>query len=119
MSKVRELTCINCPLGCSVSVKIEDGEIVNIEGNSCKRGEVYAKNEIKNPVRTITSTVKVDGGSNYLVPVKTEEAIPKGLMKEVMVEINKLKVKAPVHIGDVLIEDILDTGVSLVATSEA
>ncbi|WP_297788626.1 DUF1667 domain-containing protein [uncultured Anaerococcus sp.] len=114
----RELTCINCPLGCSVTVTMEDdGTITQITGNTCKRGEVYARNEVTNPVRTITSTVKLEGGSSYSVPVKTLEAIPKDKMAQAMKEINQATIKAPVKVGDVVIKSIAQTGIPLVATA--
>lgn len=114
----RDLTCINCPLGCTVTVTMdEDGEITDVTGNTCKRGEVYARNEVKNPVRTITSTVKVDGGSSYSVPVKTADAIPKEKMAEAMKEINGASISAPVKVGDVVIESVADTGIAVVATA--
>lgn len=116
---IKELTCINCPLGCTVSVTVEDGEITNISGNSCKRGEVYARNELSNPVRVVTSTARVDGAEEYLVSVKTENPIPKGKIMEVMKEINKAHIKAPVEIGDIIIEDVADTGIRVITTSKA
>ena len=116
---IKELTCINCPLGCTVSVKVEDGEIANITGNSCKRGEVYARNELSNPVRVVTSTARVDGAKEYLVSVKTENPIPKGKIMEVMQEINKAHIAAPVAIGDIIIEDVAGTGIKVIATSKA
>lgn len=116
---IKELTCINCPLGCTVSVTVEDGEITNISGNSCKRGEVYARNELSNPVRVVTSTARVDGAEEYLVSVKTENPIPKGKIMEVMKEINKVHIAAPVAIGDIIIEDVADTGIGVITTSKA
>ncbi len=116
---IKELTCINCPLGCTVSVTLEDGEIVNITGNTCKRGEVYARNELRDPVRVVTSTARVDGAEEYLVSVKTAEAIPKGKIMEVMEEINKAHIKAPVAIGDCVIENVAGTGIRVIATSKA
>ena len=116
---IKELTCINCPLGCSVSVKIEDDQIKEISGNSCKRGEIYAKNEMTNPVRTVTSTMRVEGSSQFLVSVKTENPIPKGKIMEVMIHINNTHIKAPVEIGDCLIENVAGTGVRLLATADA
>lgn len=116
---IKELTCINCPLGCTVSVTVEDGQITNITGNTCKRGEVYARNELTNPVRVVTSTARVDGADQYSVSVKTEEAIPKGKIMEVMEEINKAHIAAPVAIGDTVIEDVAGTGIRVVATSKA
>ena len=116
---IKELTCINCPLGCNVSVTVEDGEITNITGNNCKRGEIYARNEMTNPVRTVCSTARVDGAKEYLVSVKTEEAIPKDKIMDVMNEINEAHIKAPVKIGDCVIEDVAGTGIRVVATSKA
>lgn len=116
---IKELTCINCPLGCNVSVTVEDGEITNITGNNCKRGEVYARNELSNPVRVVTSTARVDGSDQYSVSVKTEEPIPKGKIMEVMEEINKAHIAAPVAIGDTVIEDVAGTGINIIATSKA
>ena len=114
----KDLTCINCPLGCSVTVTMDaDGEITDITGNTCKRGEVYARSEVKNPVRTVTSTVKVEGGRAYSVPVKASDASPKAKMKEAMEEINKASIKAPVKVGDIIIKSIAGTGISLVATA--
>ena len=116
---IKELTCINCPLGCNVSVTVEDGEITNITGNNCKRGEIYARNEMTNPVRTVCSTARVDGAKEYLASVKTEEAIPKDKIMDVMKEINEAHIKAPVEIGDCVIEDVAGTGIRVVATSKA
>lgn len=113
----KELTCINCPLGCSVTVTMDGDNIIDITGNTCKRGEVYARSEVKNPVRMVTSTVRVEGGERYSVPVKTYEAIPIGKMKDAMVEINKQSIKAPVHVGDVIIDNIAGTGIALIATA--
>ena len=116
---IKELTCINCPLGCTVSVTVEDGEITDITGNNCKRGEVYARNELRDPVRVVTSTARVDGADQYSVSVKTEEPIPKGKIMEVMEEINKARIAAPVAIGDTVIEDVAGTGINIIATSKA
>lgn len=113
----KQLTCINCPLGCTVTVSLEGEQIVDITGNTCKRGEVYARNELKNPVRVVTSTVRMDGGEDYLVSVKTKEPIPKGKIREVMQEINRLSVKSPVKVGDLVTDNICGTGVSLIVTS--
>ncbi|WP_295883880.1 DUF1667 domain-containing protein [uncultured Anaerococcus sp.] len=114
----KQFTCINCPMGCQVVVTMEGEEITNIEGNNCKRGENYVRDEVKDPKRMVTSTVKVAGSKTYSVPVKTETAIPKGLIFDCMKEINNTEIKAPVHIGDVVIANVLDTGVNVIATDE-
>ena len=110
----RNLTCIICPRGCNIKVEIENGEIKNVEGNTCPRGYDYAVSEVTNPVRTITSTIKLESGK--MLPVKTNKPIPKKLMFKCMEEINKITAKEPIKIGDVLIENVLETGSNVVAT---
>ncbi len=112
----RELTCINCPMGCRITVTMEGDDILSVEGNTCKRGFLYATNEVKSPVRTVTTTIKVTGGLSDRVSCKTKEAVPKDKIFEVMEAINKASCKAPVAIGDVLIEDCAGTGIPVVAT---
>ncbi len=111
------LTCINCPLGCEVTVHfLENGEM-QVSGNSCPRGEIYAKKEVTAPERIVTSSVRVSGGERPVVSVKTKETIPKGKIFDVMEEIRKVHVAAPVRIGDVMISDVCGTGVDIVATA--
>ena len=108
----RKLTCIICPLGCSLTVQVEDKKVLSVEGNTCPRGQKYAESECTNPQRTVTSTVKcADGG---LVSVKTDKPIPKEKMTACMELINKTVAKLPVSIGDVIIEDVF--GSRVVAT---
>lgn len=111
----RNLTCIVCPMGCAMVAEIENGEVVSVTGNTCPRGKQYAIDECKNPMRTVTSTVRVAGGG--VVAVKTDRAIPKSLVFEAMRRINAACVTLPVHIGDVVIEDLLDTGACVVITA--
>lgn len=117
----KELVCINCPIGCLVSVKGDTNDVDSLEisGNKCCRGKKYAKSEILNPTRMVTSSIKVIGGDKELVSVKTENPIPKDLIFKVMEEIREASVEAPVTIGDVLIKDVSGTGISVVATSKA
>ncbi|MBE5900428.1 MAG: DUF1667 domain-containing protein [Lachnospiraceae bacterium] len=113
----RNLTCIGCPLGCMITVTMQGETIEKITGNTCKRGEAYARTEVTAPVRTVTSTVKVTGGSLPVVSVKTKADIPKEKIFACMEELNAVKVKAPVHIGDVILENVCETGIPVVATS--
>jgi len=115
----RELICISCPLGCMLTVDIENGEVVNVEGNTCPRGKAYAEKEVINPTRIVTSTVRVTGGDRPLVSCKTAADIPKGKIFEVAKALKKIDAKAPVKIGDVLVENVADTGVAIVATSNS
>lgn len=114
---IRELTCVNCPLGCSLKVTLENGEVVAVEGNTCKRGDTYGRTECVHPVRSLTTTAKVIGGEHYVVPVKSSAAMPKELMFDAMKVINSASIKAPVKIGDVIVKNILDTGVDILATN--
>ena len=110
----RDFVCIVCPRGCSLSIDLDTLEVT---GNSCKRGEVYAKNEVTNPTRTITTSVRVTNRKDTLVSVKTTNPVPKGKIMEVMKVINKVGVKAPTHIGDIVIKDVLGLeGVDIVIT---
>ena len=113
--ETRELICIGCPLGCPLTVRI-DGENVEVSGNTCKRGDDYARKEVLSPTRIVTSSVKVEGGDMAMVSVKTEHDIPKGKIMDIMAEIHGAQAKAPVAIGDVVIEDCAGTGVNIVAT---
>ncbi len=109
----RELTCIVCPIGCSLSVEIENGEVLNIKGNACPRGKLYAENECISPVRTITTTVRSENGE--IIPVKTASPIPKDKIFEAMEIINKANPSLPISVGDVIIEDVF--GSKIIATA--
>lgn len=111
--ETRELTCINCPMGCQLKVTIDNGNIT-VSGNTCIRGEKYGKDEITNPTRTVTSTILASNGLR--VSCKTEKAIPKEKIFEVMKVIKNTRCSAPVSIGDILIENVADTGINVVAT---
>ena len=113
----RELTCVACPLGCSVTVEYTDAEIISVTGNTCKRGDAYARTEMTNPTRSLTSSVKVCGGTLPVVPVKSSKPVPKDMLFDCMKVINSVCVEAPVKIGQVIIENILDTGADIVATN--
>lgn len=114
--EIRELTCINCPMGCRITVKMEGSEVLSVEGNTCKRGDAYARTEVTAPVRTVTTTIRVEGGSVDRISCKTQAPVPKEKIFEVMDEINRSSCSAPVKTGDVLIEDCSGTGVAVVAT---
>lgn len=116
--ETRNLTCIGCPLGCAIQVKMENGEITEVTGNTCKRGDDYARKEVTHPTRIVTSTVRVVDGNPAMVSVKTEHDIPKEKIMDIMHSINEVQVKAPVHIGDVILENVAGTGINIVATKD-
>ena len=109
---MKELTCIICPRGCRLSID----ENMNVTGNFCPRGKEYAISELTNPVRTITSSIRVINREDLLVSVKTSGPIPKEKIFDVMKEINKIGVNAPTHIGDIAKKDILGLGVDIIIT---
>jgi len=113
--ETKTLTCIVCPLGCVMTAQTDGGKIMSISGNTCKRGENYARAELTDPRRTLTTTMRMKGGG--LVSVKSKEPLPKGRLIDCMAVINTWEAQAPVEIGDVLIKDIMGLGVDIVATS--
>ena len=118
MAEVKKLTCIVCPRGCALTVTLDpaaDTPVISVEGQGCKRGAEYAIAECTHPVRTLTTTAPtVDGG---VVPCKTDRAIPRELLFEAMKVINGIAAPAVVHIGDILLENLLETGANVVATA--
>ena len=112
----RKLTCIGCPMGCSLTVVMDGGEVVSVTGNTCKRGDVYARKEVTNPTRIVTTTVRVVDGNADMVSVKTKEDIPKGKIFDCVRALKNVEISAPVHIGDVILADVAGTGVAVVAT---
>lgn len=113
--KRRELICIGCPMGCPIVVEMEDGKVLSVTGNTCPRGESYARKEVTNPTRIVTTTVRVDGGKVPMINVKTEQDIPKDKIFECIAALRGVTMKAPVHIGDIILENVADTGVNIVA----
>ena len=109
-------TCIICPNGCEIEVELNNKEIINMEGASCKKGKEYINQELINPQRNIASSVKVIGGDLEIVSVRLNKSIPKDKIFDVMEEIKKVEVQAPVKIGDIIKHNILNLNVDLIAT---
>jgi len=110
-----EITCINCPVGCRLTVEMVEGKVVSVSGNNCKRGEIYAKQECISPERMVTAVVPVEG-SFMPVSVKTRTPIPKAKISECMAALAEVKIAAPVHLGQVVLPDVCGTGVDIIAT---
>jgi len=106
--------CIVCPKGCHLTV--DENNDFAVTGFGCQRGVDYGKKELQSPTRVITSTVKVQGGIHKRCPVKTASDIPKGMIHDAMALLDTVELQAPVKVGDVVIPDILGTGVAWVAT---
>lgn len=113
---MKELICIGCPMGCHMSVEMKDNKVISVSGNTCKRGEIYAGKELTNPTRIVTSTVRVCDGELPVVSVKTKTDIPKEKIFQCINELADIIVEAPVKTGDVIVQNIAGTGISVVAT---
>ena len=111
---MKELVCIVCPKGCRLHVDEENGFAVT--GNSCPRGAEYGKNEIQNPTRVLTSTVRITGGAYPRCPVKTDRAVPKAKLMDIMKELNGVTLSSPVEIGQVVLRNAAGTGAGVVVT---
>lgn len=116
----RQLICINCPMGCPLTVTIDRGEVVSVTGNTCPRGDAYARKEVTNPTRIVTSSVFVEGAKSgtKMLSVKTQQDIPKGKIFEVTEALKTVKAQAPVKIGDVVLRNAAGTGVDIAATRD-
>ena len=102
----KNLTCIECPVGCEVEVTMENGVVLSVKGNACPRGKIYAEAEVICPKRVVTSTVRAENGE--MIPVKTDRPIRKEAIFEVMKKINETTCKIPVALGDILVKNICD-----------
>ena len=114
----KEYTCIVCPRSCDLVLEDQDGQL-SVSGNSCPRGAEYARNEYTHPVRMITTTVKLTASRNRTLPVISDGAVPKEKLRACLDYLYSLEVEAPVHLHDVIVEDILGTGVSVLAARDA
>ena len=119
--ETRELTCIGCPMGCTITVTMEAGEVKALTGNTCKRGDAYARKEVTNPTRIVTTTVRLTGSRTgaRTVSCKTACDVPKTAVFDVVSALKGVKVNAPVHIGDILVQNVAKTGADVIATADA
>ena len=109
------ITCISCPVGCRMTVQVEGGEVVSVAGNTCKRGETYARQECVAPERMVTAVIPV-AGSPMPLSVKTRTPIPKAKIQDCMAALAKVQLTAPIAMGDVVLPDVCGTGVDVIAT---
>ncbi|MBR2028590.1 MAG: DUF1667 domain-containing protein [Oscillospiraceae bacterium] len=113
---MKKLICIVCPKGCHLAVDMQKGFAVT--GNGCSKGEIYAKQELENPTRTVTGTVKIKGAVHPRCPVKTSGAIPLKLVQKAYAQLDDITLEAPVKTGDVVLKNVCGTGVDFVATRD-
>lgn len=113
---MKEIICIVCPVGCRL--KVDEEKDFKVTGNACARGEKYGREELQNPSRVLTSTVRMLGGRYRRLPVRTDAPIPKAKLFEAMEEIRRQEVRSPVHAGEVLVEDLAGTGIRLISVRD-
>ncbi len=113
----KDIRCIICPTGCLVHVERVNGELI-IEGHSCKRGEVYAREEFVSPKRILTTTMRVESGFLPLIPVRSDKPLPKERLQEALKQIAIAKIKAPIKMGDILIKDVLGLNANIIASRD-
>ena len=116
MTEEKKITCIVCPIGCKILVKSDGKSFELLEGNKCNKGIDYARNEALSPHRMLTSSILVNNGNWPLVSVKSSKPIPKNKVMEVLEVIKKKKVNAPIKIGEILIENVIGSGINIIAT---
>jgi len=116
---IEKIICIRCPEGCEITVNLDEKKnITEITGNSCKLGLIFAENEIKNPTRMLTTTVKVKNGLLPLVPVYTEKPVPKEKIFEIINELKKIEIEAPIKLNQIIVENIFNLGINILASRD-
>ena len=119
MSEERKFICVSCPLGCGLTVTLDNGgEVLKVDGNTCPRGEGYARSEVKDPRRVFASTVRVKGGKLPVCPVRSKTPAPKGKLFGIARAVAELEVEAPMKIGQVLIHNVCGSDVDIVASRD-
>ena len=119
MAQEKAFICVGCPLGCAVTLTVDDaGEVLEFAGNKCKEGKKYVLEEYRNPVRTLTATVLTEGSTQSLLAVRTNRPILKTKQVQGMQVIAGVRAKPPLKMGDIIVPNLLDTGADLVASSD-
>ena len=112
----KHFTCVTCPIGCEIDVELKDTDVVSIEGSKCAKGKEFVLQELEEPMRILTTTVRMKGAKWAMLPVRSDEPIPKRLLFAVMKELANIELQAPVKMSDVIVGDIAGTGANIVAT---
>lgn len=116
--KERDICCVVCPVGCTISVKEDNTGTLSVCGQGCPRGEAYAKSEYIAPTRVLTSTMKAEGYCTPVISVRSSRPIPKDLLKECMDTLRRVCVHEPFVIGRPVVTNILGTGADIILTNQ-
>ncbi len=112
----RHFVCVICPIGCEIDVVHDGGKIISMEGNKCKKSEEFVQQELIEPMRILTTTVRIQGARWPVIPVRTDKSVPKRLFPRIMRQLRCIELQAPVNMLDVVVRDIAGTGASIIAT---
>jgi CxxC motif-containing protein len=112
----RHFVCVVCPVGCEIDVIHDGSKIISMEGNRCEKSEEFVSQELIEPMRILSTTVRIEGSRWPVVPVRTDKAIPRRLLPGIMRQLRRVKLQAPVNISDVVVRDTLHTGANVMAT---
>jgi len=118
MEEKLKIICITCPRGCSLEVDHEGKTVTKVNGNVCKRGVDYARRELSDPRRMVASTVKINGGVHPLLPVCTSAPFPKPMIQELLSRLRNVNLQSPVKMGQVVLSNVLDTGIDIIASRD-
>ena len=112
----RHFVCVICPIGCEIDVVHDGDKIISMEGNKCKKSEEFVQQELIEPMRVLTTTVRIQGARLPIIPVRTDKAVPKRLFPRIMSQLRRIKLQAPVGMLDVVVKDVAGTGANVIAT---
>ena len=112
----KHFVCVVCPVGCEIDVVHDGGKIISMEGNKCEKSEEFVTQELIEPMRILTTTVRIEGSRYPVIPVRTDKSVPKRLFPRIMRQLRRIKLRAPVNMLDVVVRDITGTGANVIAT---
>ncbi len=112
----KQFTCVICPIGCEINVELQDSDVISMEGNKCAKGKEFVLQELEEPMRILTTTIRIEGAKWAMLPVRTDKPIPKRLLFTAIKELQDIELKAPVKMSDVIIRDVSGTDANVVAT---
>ncbi|MDZ4158889.1 MAG: DUF1667 domain-containing protein [Anaerolineaceae bacterium] len=118
MEEKSRIICVSCPKGCTLEVTHTGATVLKVLDAGCKRGEVYVRQELSDPRRMVATTVRIEGGIHPLLPVATKTPFPKPLIPDLMIVLRTIKLPAPIRMGDVVVKNVLDTGVDIIASRD-
>jgi len=112
----RHFVCVVCPIGCEIDVVHDGGRIISMEGNRCEKSDEFVRQELIEPMRILTTTVRIHGARWAVIPVRSDKSVPKQLFPRIMKQLRHIRLQAPVNILDVVVRDVLHTGANIIAT---